>query len=219
MTTIYALSELVEGGVDKVGAVLLDNVQKTEAEFQLGIQLEVRQIDITTHTNLDITIERLQPECFVLTGREVDSGIKTGNEVRTEIVITRSGKLYVDGNRQITAFDVLRGIALADLLVESYMLLAKMDGGCHTKGKMIIQAHLAQDTNGKAGGIIIYLGIPLLSLGCYKPIVVQLQILHVESEEESIVQLAHIQVRAVHHLTRLSHHCPEAAECQQSKNK
>ena len=59
MTTIYALSELVEGGVDKVGAILLDNVHKTKAELQLGIQLEVRQIDITTHTNLDITIEWL----------------------------------------------------------------------------------------------------------------------------------------------------------------
>ena len=132
MTTINALGELVESGVDKVGAVLLDNVQKAETEFKLGIQLEVRQINVATHADLYVTIKRFHPQRTMLTSRKVDSGVKTCYQIRTEIVVTRSSKLYIEGKGKITALDVLGSIATTYLLVKHYVFLAEMDCGSKT---------------------------------------------------------------------------------------
>ena len=117
----------------------------------------------------------------MLAGREVNSGIKTGYEVRAEIVVTGSGKLYVNGERKITTLDVLSGIALTYLLVKHYVLLSEMDSGRKTQGKVGVETQLAQYSDCEAWIVVVRLGIPLLPFGGYLAIVAQLQILHVES--------------------------------------
>ena len=97
MTAVDALGKLMQGGVYQVRAVLLYNVQQSEAELQLRVQLEERQIDITTHSHLEVNVKGFHPERAVLARRQVDGRIQAGYQVRPEIIVARRGKLHIQG--------------------------------------------------------------------------------------------------------------------------
>jgi hypothetical protein len=145
------------------------------------------------------------------TSRKVNHRIKTGYEVRTEIVVTWSGKLYIDGQRQIAALYILGCVSTTYLLMEDKVLLSEVYGGRETQGKVSVETQLTQHTNRETGVIVVDVCIPLFTLRGYIPIVTKFQILNMKTQEEPIMQLTIIQVWPIHNLTRLGHDSAKAA--------
>lgn len=199
-----AVGELQHVGVGQVGTVVLDDIQKTEAELELGHKLEERQIDVATHANLKIEVEGLEQQLLVLACGKVNHGIDTGYDIGTEIVVARSSHLEVDGHGDVGALDDLRGIDTAVLLVEDGMLLTEMNGGRHTQREVVVESPLAEHTYGEAGAVVVDLGVPLLTTGRIdEAIVAQFEVLQVHAKEEAIVKLPLVDVRAVLYLALL----------------
>ena len=78
------------------------------------------------------------------------------------------------------------------------MLLSEMDRGLQTKSKVFVQAQFAQHADNKAWLIVVHVRVPLLAgLRIHIAVVFQLQVHHIDSHEEAIVQESRIQIRAV----------------------
>lgn len=195
---VEAVGVLHQGLVDEVAAVVDNDVAEAEAELQLGNQLEVAEVDVAAKTDLEIAVETLGEQGVVLAGGEVYAGRGAEADVGPEVVVAGRCHLQQQGQRDVGGFDVLCGIATAELLMEDDMLLTKMQGGLQTQTKSLVQTQLAHDTHGEARLEVIDLGEPLLAGGGVDVAVVgQLHVHHVQADEEAIVQEAVIQIRTV----------------------
>ena len=204
MPAIDGLGVLEQRSVDKVAAVLLYDVQQAKAELEFRDELEVRQVDVAAHADLQVDVERLEAQGIVLACGEVDHRIDAGYEVRAEVVVARCGKLQVDGHGDIGALEDLRAVGSALLLVVDGMLLPEVNGRRQTQGQVFVQPQVADDAHREARAVVVDFGIPLLArLGVDVAVVLQLEVLHVQSQQETVMQPPLVDVRAVLHLTLL----------------
>ena len=204
VASVDGLCVLHQRAVDEVATVLLDDIEQAEAKLQFGDELEERQVDVASHAHLKVEVEGLEPQGIVFAGREVHHRIDAGYEVRAEVVVARGGELQVDGYGDVGALEDLRTVGTAFLLVIDSMLLPEVNRGRKAKGQVIVQPKGSQHADREAGAVVVNLGIPLLArLGVDISVVLQLDVLHVESEQEAIVKLPLVDVRAVLHLALL----------------
>ena len=202
--TIDIIRVLHQRIVNEVAPVLVDDIQQAKAELYLRDKLEERQVKVAPKADLQIEVERLEPQGIMLADSKVDHGIDAGNEIGAEVVVSRSGKLHVDRHRDVGALEHLRTVRTASLLVIDRVLLPEVDAGQQTQREILVQAKVAKHTNRKPGAVVVNLSIPLLArLGVDEPIVLQLDVLHVKAKKEAIVKLPLVDVRAVLHLRLL----------------
>lgn len=195
---------LLQGGVDEVASVLLKDVQQAEAELKFGVELEERQIHVTAHPDLQIEVEGFKSQDVVLASRKVNHRIDTRQDVGTEIVVTWSCHLKVDRNSDIGTLEDLRPLFARPLLMIDSMLLPEVDSGRKEQRQMVVQAIGAKHTNREAWAVVVNLRIPLLArLRVDVAIILQLHILHMEAQEEAIVEAPLVDIRAVLYLARL----------------
>ena len=152
-----------EGSIDEVGAVVSEDVTQAEAELQFGNELEIREVDIATHTYFDVTVETFGEQGTVLAGGEVDGGRYADGRIGTEIVVARRSYLEVNGNSEIGRFEVLRRVAPRDLFMEHGVLLPEMNGRLQAQAKGLVKTQFAEHTHGEAGLVVVDLGVPLLT--------------------------------------------------------
>ena len=204
MTSVDAIGVFQQSAVDEVAAVTMDDVQQAKAELELGVELEEGQVDVATHADLEIEVEGLQSQDVVLAGGEIDHGIDAADEVRAEVIVARRGKLHVDGHGDESVLEDLGGLVAAHLFVIDAMLLSEVDGGGKAKGEVGVHAEFAEHANREARAEVVYLCIPLLAgLRVDVAVVLQLHVLHVQAQEEAVVEEPLVDVRAVLHLSFL----------------
>lgn len=202
---VERVGEFHHARIDEVVTLLLQNVCHAEAELQFGYELEVTQIDIATETNLKVAVSRLQTKSLMLLGGKIDRRSYTGNDIRTEVIISRSGKLYVERYRDDGATQVLRTVATTDLFAKEDMTLSEIERWDKTKCQQTVNLQFCQHSHIEARVIVVDICIPLLTrIGIDKPIITHLQVLHLQAELEAIVQSAIVQIRTMLHLAWLS---------------
>ena len=200
MAAIDAVGMLQQSSIDKVVAVLLDNVHQTETELEFRNKLEEREVEVASHTDFQIKVERFEPQSIVLASREVDHRIDTSNEVGAEIVIAWRSELHVNRHRDIGALEHLRRLLASYLLMIDGMFLSEVDTRRKTQGEVVVQAKVAKHANRKARAEVVNLRIPLLArLRVDVAIVLQLHVLQVHTQEEAIVEASLVDVRAILH--------------------
>lgn len=208
MTAVDCLCVFQQSAVDEVASIFINDVKQAKAELKFWYELKERQIDVAPHADLQIEVERLEPQRIMLAGGKVHHRIYAGNEVGTEVIVSRGSKLQVDGHRDISALEDLRAVGSAPLLMIDTMLLPEVDCGREAKRKVFVQAEVAKDTYREARAVAVNLCIPLLaSLWVDVAVVLQLHILHVQAKQEAIMKLPLVDIRAVLHLSLL---CREA---------
>lgn len=201
MTAIDGLRVFQQSAVDEVAAVLLDDVEQSEAELDFGDELEERQVEVTPEAYFQVEVEGTEPQGFVLAGCEIDHRVDAGNEVGTEVVVAWSCELHINGHGDVGALERLRTVGSAALLVIDGMFLSEVDCRQHTQREMIVQAKVAKHTHRETRAVVVNLGIPLLArLGVDVAVVLQLNVLHVEAKMEAIVETPLVDVGAVLHL-------------------
>ena len=107
---VQALGELQQCGVGEVVALMDQNVAQPEAEAQFGNEFEVGEIDVTACCKFDVAVQRLGAQGHVLACGEVYGRCRTYGEIRSEVVVARSGNLQGYGHREIGGFQVLCGV-------------------------------------------------------------------------------------------------------------
>ena len=93
--------------VGQVVALFLEYIAQTEAELELGDELEEGHIEVATHAGFEHEGERLDLQLFVLAGGQIVHGRYAGNDVGTVIVETWGRNLQVEGHTDIARFHVL----------------------------------------------------------------------------------------------------------------
>ena len=204
MPAVDGLSVFQQGTVDEVASVLLDDVEQAEAELNLRNELEERQINVATHADLKIEVERLEPQGIVLAGCEVHHRIEAGYEIGAEVVVARRGELHVDGYGDVSALEHLRTVGTALLLVIDGMLLPEMDGRRQAQRHVLVQPQVSKHAHRETRAEIVNLGVPLLArLGVDVAVVLHFHVLHVQAKKKAIVESPLVDVRAVLHLALL----------------
>lgn len=82
-------------------------VAQTVHKLQFGPQLEVRQIEIAPHANLQKGVCALELDNVIVLTRQVEHGIDASHHIRPVIVETRSGRYQVEGTRHIGRLQLL----------------------------------------------------------------------------------------------------------------
>lgn len=204
--TVQGVGVLYQGGIDEVATILLEEVGKSEAELDLGDELEVAQIHVAAHTYLQTAVHGIHAKGMVLACGKVDAWGYAGHEIGTEIVVARRCKLQVEGKGYLCALDDCSGVATAYLLMKPSTLLAKVKGGGETQGEVLVETQFGQHTYVEARAIVVDVAVPLLAgLGIDMAVVGELEVLHMEAQEKTIVKVTHVEVGAVHHTTLLRH--------------
>ena len=81
---------------------------------------------------------------------------------------------------------------------------------------MVIEAQFPQYAHAETRVVVIYVGVPLLPCsGGDVAVVLHFHVLEMQSDEEAVVQLPHIQIGAVHHLALLRSRTDGAREAEQ----
>lgn len=188
MGTIDTASVLEQSTVDKVATILVNDIQEAKTELELRDELKVRQIDVTAHTYLQVNVERLKAQRIMLACSKIHRRADTSNEIGTEVIVARCGKLQVNRERDIGTLEHLRAVGTTPLLMIDSMLLSEMYSRRKAQGKMIVQAEITKHTYREPRAVVIYLGIPLFArLRVNVAIVLQLEILQMKAKEETIV--------------------------------
>ena len=206
MSAIDSLGVLQQSAVDKVASVFLDDVEQAEAELQLRDKLEVRQVYVAPHADLEIDIERLEAQGIVLAGCEVDHRIDACDDVRAEVIVARRSELQVERHRNVCALEDLCTVCPTLLLVIDGVLLSEMDCWRKAERQVLVDLEGTKHTDRKAWAVVVYLCIPLLArCRVDVAIVLQLDVLHVQAQEEAIMKPPLVDIRAILHLALLCH--------------
>ena len=121
---------------------------------------------------------------------EVNRGTYASHEVGAEIVVPRSCELYVYGYGYIGALYVLGSVPTGILLVKGYVLLTKVYRRYDAEREVLVEAHFPKHSDREPRVVRVYVGIPSLSrLWIHVAIVAQFQVLSMETEEETIMEL------------------------------
>lgn len=204
--TVQGVGVLYQRSINEVATILLEEVGESEAELDLGDEFEVAQIHVAAHTYFQTAVHGIHAKGMVLACGEVDAWGYAGHEIGTEIVVARRSKLQVEGKGYLCALDDRCGVATAYLLMKPSTLLAKVKGGGETQGEVLVETQFGQHAYVEARAIVVDVAVPLLAgLGIDMAIVGELNILHMEAQEKTIVKVTHVEVGAVHHTTLLRH--------------
>ena len=203
-------------GVDMRAVV---DIGETVAELQFGHELEERQVEIATQSDLEHQVVALQLDVVLVFAREVDHRTETGNDVGTVVIEPLGRELQVYGHREIGVLHVLRGLygtaRLGGLeqVAEDEVLAAEMHRGRHTKGEVLMETQVGQHTNTETGvpHILIAEHIALFAVAVghhdgLRPHVVELGVLHVQTYRHAKMQRAEVNIRLVLHFALLAHH-------------
>ena len=198
-TTIHAAGEFEEGFIGEIGAVMVDDVTESEAELKFWNELEIRKIEVTASTDFHVTVKGMREEGIVLAHGEVYRRCQVGDDVWTEVVVTRSRDFQAYGHRDAGGFDALCAVTSSGLFVEPDALLPKVNSGLNAQAEGGVQAYFSEYTHSKARHVTIHVCVPLLSCGGVDvTVVLELDIHHVHADEETIMQEALIQIGSVH---------------------
>ena len=206
--------------VSDVPTFLANDVRKSVHELHLRDELEEGQVEVTTEARLQIHVCLCEQILLVLLHRQVKGRGHTCHEVRAVVVETLCRKLDVNGHGDVRRFDVLELLVAVQLIAEREVLRAEVHGGDNAQAQILGQKELAQDTHREARLIVRYLGKPLVAILVDKAILLQLDVLQMQACQESVVELALVNIGTVHHLPLLCmsharrggekhHQCPQ----------
>ena len=193
-----------QSAIDEVAAVAMDDIKQAETELELRDKFEEGKVDVATHTDFKIKVERLKSQGIVLAGSKIDHRIDATNEVRAEVVVARRCKLNVKGRRDVCVLEYLSCLISTQLLMIHSMLLSEVDCRREPQREIVVHTQFAEHTDSEAGTVVVNLCIPLLTrLRVNVAIVLQLHILEVHAEQETVMEATLVNIRTVLHLAFL----------------
>lgn len=102
---------LYQSVIKQIRSILGKYVKQTKTKLQLWNEFEEGQVEVTSHTHLHVAVEHVEAERAVLLIRQIERWCQTRDEVRTEVIVARSGHLNVQGKGDQGALNVLRSVA------------------------------------------------------------------------------------------------------------
>lgn len=203
--------------VIKFGAVGLEHIGQTKAELQLGTELEKRKIIVTAQSYLEVQAKRLSCYIGLVFGGEVIHSIDTSNYIGPIVIMTRSSYLKIERDSNVCGLHILIVLLACGLLTEGDMLGGEVQGWQHARAQMLVQSPLANESYGETRTIVIVAHPPLLAcLGVYIAGIRHYDALLVQTDRETIVERAQVDIGSVLHLLILLCHYYNGA-CQEKE--
>ena len=203
VTTIYRLGEDESTRVGEVVTLFADDVRETVSKFDFGDELEERIVEVATETHFQIAVEAVVEQVPSPLHGEVEHRVHACHHVGTVVVEAFGRNLDVEGNGDISGFHVLVLPLVVQVVDESDFLRAEVHGGDDAGGDVVGESCLCQHTDAEARLVVGHVGKPLVAFLVRVAIVHQLDVLHVDASEKTVVKLALVDVGTVHHLARL----------------
>ena len=193
-------------------AVLVEYIKKPDTELQFRYKFEIRQIEVATQAELQVNIERLGKDVFLLLARKIVHGVYSGQKVRAVVVEARGGEFYIHRNGNISRLHGLRSFPLRGLLAEHYTLLPEVQRRRCAQRKILVQPPFAQHSHRKTDIHAAVFGIPLLAGGRFDvTIILERYTLRMHTEQKAVMELTVIDIGFVLHRPPLRIGC--GSEC------
>lgn len=199
-----------------LGVLCVEGVAESVDELQLRTQLEVGQIEVAAHAELQRERRALQLQRVGALAREVDHRRYACHEIRAVVVEAWRSEDDVACHGDVGGLHILTllvgSAALAQVLqvLEHYVARAEVHHRCHAQLEMCRQTQLAEHSDIDAGVPATLVGgdecllRTVLSGDGHRTRHLHLHVLHVRTHDHAEVEWTQVGVRAVLHGALLS---------------
>ncbi len=185
------------GVVGKLGSVVREYVAQSEAEAQLGDELEVGQVEVAAYAYRDVEVGGGELEDVVALLGYVERGHHAAEYVWAGVAGAHGGELEVEGQGDVGRFDVLALFGAGVEFEEADVAAAEHHAGCESQREIVVEAQGGEACDGESGLIVDLLGTPFLAAVGDETVVCEAGVHGVHAHGESEVPAAHVGVGAV----------------------
>ena len=149
----YRLGEIFHCRVVlKVGAVLFENVAKSEAEFDFGAELKVGQIEVATEANSEHGIGGSELKLLAALFRHVEHTHNATHQIGTAVMVAQSGVFQVERHHHIGRLYILSARSSHGVVcvAESHNLVAKLHTRRQTQVEVAVETQVGENAHGES---------------------------------------------------------------------
>ena len=139
------------GVVHKVGTVVYEHVGQSETEFYFGIELEIRQIEITAEADGQINVRRIQLKEIAAFLGHVESRHHAPDNIWACVTVAYGGELEVDGQHHESRFDILALGGAGSPFAHGHVAAAEIQAGRYPQREIVVQAQIEKAVHAETG--------------------------------------------------------------------
>ena len=148
----YRVGELEFSGiVGQVGTIALQDVGKSKAKLKFGNEFEIREIEVATDSESEISVECFEADDVGTFFRHVNGGHNAGRDVGARVAISQSAEFDIDGYDDKGGFEAFALCQSIGLVEHLYVAITEIKSGIKTDVEMIAQTEIDKAVNTKAG--------------------------------------------------------------------